>query len=124
MRISDWSSDVCSSDLARQIAHLGAAQFTLDIDVLDVMRCRRFVVGAVVAAIAAREPQRGTRLGGEAPPGFNLQQRHRPDQRNPGRPAIDTSRAFALCRQMTPKSEPVDLDDRAIASTPLHTPRA
>src|SRR3546814_8763355 len=30
MRISDWSSDVCSSDLARQQPHIGIGEQTVD----------------------------------------------------------------------------------------------
>src|SRR3546814_3905553 len=37
MRISDWSSDVCSSDLGQQFLHLGVGA----IDILGIARQRR-----------------------------------------------------------------------------------
>src|SRR3546814_1539324 len=41
MRISDWSSDVCSSDLVEQHRHIGLSAFAIEAESFNVGRCRR-----------------------------------------------------------------------------------
>src|SRR3546814_3083166 len=45
MRISDWSSDVCSSDLGRAIARIDALDFARDQPVADIVQPRAAIFG-------------------------------------------------------------------------------
>src|SRR3546814_15973066 len=49
MRISDWSSDVCSSDLVRRLAHLGVAH----VDGLTGVDVEEHHLGALVFLLQA-----------------------------------------------------------------------
>src|SRR3546814_9219201 len=60
MRISDWSSDVCSSDLAAAIAHLGAAIATAafaNCGQICVARTRLLVHASIAEAVLDRVRQ-------------------------------------------------------------------
>src|SRR3546814_9548367 len=60
MRISDWSSDVCSSDLTRRVRHLLPRRPLHAAGVLGGVRLRAALVGphpAVAAAGADRRPR-------------------------------------------------------------------
>src|SRR3546814_6809360 len=50
MRISDWSSDVCSSDLVNQIVHRSNDRLERDVEA-----CVRFRVPIVITSLGARE---------------------------------------------------------------------
>src|SRR3546814_20067399 len=79
MRISDWSSDVCSSDLAFDLAPVGAAaQLMREFEALrETRRAERMALGkqpargvgahlAAIAVVAIVEDFLGAALGAEA----------------------------------------------------------
>src|SRR3546814_19706883 len=47
MRISDWSSDVCSSDLAEAIRQMGGEAFFHQVDVADSEQVRGLIAATV-----------------------------------------------------------------------------
>src|SRR3546814_19797071 len=99
MRISDWSSDVCSSDLLKscqnvfklaalgRLERLGLQLFERSHAQFDKQRPRHFIVGKKGAVTCLDIPHGGFRQGGHEPAG------NRSEERRVGKECVRTGRS-------------------------------
>src|SRR3546814_20910262 len=94
MRISNWSSDVCSSDLVLQVAHPDIGELAVVVDVdrhqPSALAARRIVVIEVVDAIAR---QRGVQFGRGIGLGDQFGTVRRSDKRRVGKECVSMGKS-------------------------------